>query len=51
MVPRTQRGAIEKLWRVRHYLTGIRFLTLEEYFAIDAAVAITYKAQRAVADY
>jgi hypothetical protein len=50
MVPRTEFGAIEKLWRVRCYLNGIasydRSLTFEQVRGIDAAIDITYAVQR-----
>jgi hypothetical protein len=50
MVPRTDFGAIEKIWRVRCYLNGVaccdRSLTLEQLRGVDAAIDITYSLQR-----
>ena len=53
MTPRTTKGAIEKLWRVRQYLRDsyrCKQLTLEELIAIEPACDITYKAQVRVWD-
>jgi hypothetical protein len=50
MVPRTEFGAVEKLWRVRCYLNRTasydRSLTFEQLRGFDAAMDITYAVQR-----
>jgi len=52
MTPKTTKGAIEKLYRIRQYLNGVaawgHCLSFEQQMGFSSAIDITYKAQEKV---